>query len=172
MKKTLLLLRNIIELYIPAIAFLTMFTAFILQVFCRYVLNYPLTWTNDVIVVGFVWTVIFGACYTMRGRKHVKFTMIFDKLGPRMAALARLLGNLIITVTFIALIVPSYKYSLFLNFQKTPVFRLSYTWVFMPFVYFVISIVGYTIPELIEDFRVISGKLPDSKDHAEGGLNK
>ena len=169
MKKSLLLLRNVIELYIPAAAFMAMFLAFVLQVFCRYVVNRPLTWTNDIIVIGFVWTVILGACYTMRGRKHVKFTLVFDKLGPRMAALTRFLGNLIIVVTFVALIVPSYKYSLFLDFQKTPVFRVSYTWVFMPFVYFVISIIGYTIPELIEDLRVMSGKLPDSKDHAEAG---
>ena len=172
MKKVLLLLRNIIELYIPAATFLAMFVGFILQVFFRYVVNLPLTWTNDVIVVGFVWTVLLGACFTMRGRKHVKFTLIYDKFGPRAAALTRFAGNLIIVVTFAALVVPSYKYALFLGFQKTPVFRLSYTWVFMPFVYFVISIIGYTITELIEDFNVIRGTLPDSRDHAEAEANR
>jgi hypothetical protein len=35
----------------------------------------------------------------------------------------------------------------------------------MPFVYFLCSIVGYTLGEIIEDLKVISGKTADSTDH-------
>lgn len=170
MKKAILFFRDILEIYVPVTAFFLMFSAFILQVFFRYVLNNPLTWTNDIIVIGFVWTVIFGACYTMRGRRHVKFTLLYEKFGPRMAAAARLAGNIIIVVTFAVLIVPSINYAFFLKFQKTPVFRISYAWIFLPFAYLMASVVGYTIPELVEDARVLSGALPDSEDHARGGF--
>jgi len=169
-KKLLLIARDAVELYIPAAAFLIMFVSFVVQVFFRYVLNNPLTWTNDLIVVGFVWTVLLGACYTMRLKKHVKFTMVYDALKPKTAAVFRLLGNLIIAVTFVPLIVPSFNYALFLKFQKTPVFRINYAWIFMPFVYFVIAIIGYSLPDILEDIRVISGKLKDSPDHEAGGL--
>lgn len=171
MKKALLFLRNLFDLYIPAAAFLMLFVAFVLQVFFRYALNSPLTWTNDIIVVGFVWTVLFGASYTMRARKHVKFTMLYDALKPRPAAAARLAGNVIIVLTFVPLVIPSVNYAMFVNFQKTPVFRIPYAWIFMPFVYFVVAIVGYTLPEIIEDIRVLSGKLKDSADHLSGGLS-
>lgn len=170
MKKALLFLRDIFELYIPAAAFLMLFVAFVLQVFFRYALNSPLTWTNDIIVVGFVWTVIFGACLTMRARKHVKFTLIYDKLKPRGAALTRLAGNILIVATFLPLVVPSFNYSLFLKFQKTPVFRINYMWIFLPFVYFVVAIAAYTVPEIIEDIQVISGRKKDSADHLAGGV--
>ena len=170
MKKVFAIARNFFEVYIPAAAFLLLFAAFILQVFFRYALNNPLTWTNDLIVVGFVWTVLFGASLTMRARKHVKFTLLYDSLKPRGAAIARAIGNLLIVGAFLPLIVPSFNYALFVNFQKTPVFRINYFWVFLPFVYFVIAIIAYTIPELIEDFRVISGKLKDSADHSAGGF--
>ena len=166
-KKLLLAVRDIFEIYVPAIAFLTMFVSFIMQVFSRYVINMPLTWTQDLIVIGFVWTVLFGACYTMRARRHVKFTMVYDKLKPRPAALSRLAGNAIIVLTFLVLIVPSWKYAFFLHFQKTAVLRINYTYFFLPFVYLAISVIIYTIEEMIEDIKVLHGKLADSKDHMQ-----
>jgi TRAP-type C4-dicarboxylate transport system permease small subunit len=165
MKKVLLFIRDIIEKYVPVFSFAVMFVTFILQVFFRYIIRHPLTWSMELIVIGFVWTVVFGACYTMRWKSHVKFTMIYDRLSPVPAAFIRMLGNIIIVITFVTLVFASYRYSLFIGYQKTAVFRISYTFIFMPFAYFLCSIVGYTITEIIEDIKVIAGKIPDSADH-------
>ena len=166
MKRVLLFLRDVLELYIPVLSFFMMFATFLLQVFFRYVVRQPLTWTQEVIVMSFIWTVIFGACYTMRKRSHVKFTMIYDRCPPKPAALLRLLGNTIIAATFLILIVPSYKYAFFLGFQKTAVFRISFTFMFISFVYFLCSIVWYTLGEIVEDIQVLRGVIHDSADHA------
>jgi TRAP-type C4-dicarboxylate transport system permease small subunit len=165
MKKVLLFLRDIFELYLPVFSFIVMFLTFILQVFFRYVVHHPLTWTMDIIVISFTWTVIFGACYTMRRRSHVKFTMIYDRLPPCRAAIIRMLGNILIVVTFICLILPSWKFSFFMGFQKTAAFRIPLTPLFLPFVYFLFSIIGYASAEIFEDIRVIRGIIPDSADH-------
>ena len=166
MKKFLLIMRNIAEVYTPVATFLIMFFTFILQVFFRYVVNHPLTWTQEIIVVAFVWTVLLGACYTMRRHAHVKFTLVYDRLNPKMAAIFRMVGNLLIVGTFTALVFPSIKYSQFVGFQKTAVFRISYTYVFIPFVYFVVSTIGYIGAEVVEDMKVLTGKLSDSIDHS------
>jgi TRAP-type C4-dicarboxylate transport system permease small subunit len=165
MKKILFFVRDIIEKYVPVFSFIAMFAAFIMQVFFRYIIRHPLTWSMEIIVIGFVWTVVFGACYTMRRRGHVKFTMIYDRLSPVPAAVLRMLGNIIIVVTFASLVFASYNYSFFISFQKTAVFRISYVFIFMPFVYFLCSIIGYTLSEIIEDIKVISGRTADSNDH-------
>ena len=172
MKKILLIARDVFELYIPVVFFFIMFLTILLQVFFRYVVRYPLTWSMEVTVIGFVWTVIFGTCYTMRRRAHIKFTLFYDRLKPRPAAVFRLLGNLIIVVTFLSLVYASLRYSFFVSFQKTPVFRISFTVIFLPFVYFLCSIAGYTITEIIEDVRVISGALTDSADHKAAEATK
>ncbi|MGB4407136.1 MAG: TRAP transporter small permease [Sphaerochaeta sp.] len=165
MKKIALFLRDVMEIYIPFLSFIILFLTFILQVFFRYVVNHPLTWTQDAIVIGFCWTVILGACYTMRQKGHVQFTMLYEAYSPKVAAWARLAGNLLIVSTFILMIIPSFKYAFFLGFQKTPVLRVSYTWIFLPFTYFLTSIIGYTIAPIIEDWKVIRGTLADSHDH-------
>ena len=165
LKRIFLFLRDIFEVYLPSVAFFCMFVSFIVQVFFRYVVRHPLTWTMEVIIQCFILMVLFGACYNMRGRAHIKFTMIYDHCKPRPAAILRLLGNIIVVVAFALLIIPSWKYSFFVSFQKTAIFRMSFTFMFLPFVYFLCSTIGYTLTEIIEDLKVIRGIIPDSRDH-------
>ena len=165
MRRVFGIVRDTFEIYIPALAFLTMFIAFILQVFSRFVLEIPLFWTKDLIALCFVWTVLFGACYAMRSRKHAIFSLVYNKLKPRPAAWSRLAGNVIIVAAFLILIVPSLKYSFSLHHLKTAALGINYSYLFLPFVYLVLSVIGYTIVEIIEDFRVLRGSLADSADH-------
>jgi len=168
MKKVLLFIRNIFELYIPVTSFIIMFLVILVSVFFRYVVRHPLTWSMEITVVGFVWTVIFGACFTMRQRAHIKFSLIYDRLKPRPAAVFRMLGNIIIAGVFISLVYASWNFSLFMGYQKTAVFRIPLTYVYLPFVYFLCSISAYTVTEIIEDIKVLRGIIPDSVDHKAG----
>jgi TRAP-type C4-dicarboxylate transport system permease small subunit len=165
-------IRNFIELYIPVCAFFVMFLTFVVQIFARYLFNNPFTWAYEVTVIGFSWTVIFGACYAMRSRSHVVFTLIYDLLSPKKAAVTRFLGNIIILVTFALLLVPSMNYIKFMNFQSTAVFKVKLSWIFSPFVYFLFSIILYTIEEVIEDYKIIfSSKKIDLKKHVSKEVN-
>ncbi len=166
MKRILLFLRDVMEIYIPIISFIILFVTFILQVLFRYTGLRAMTWTQDLIVIGFCWSVILGACYTMRKKGHVQFTMLYELYSPKVAAWARLAGNILIILTFAAMIIPSYKFSLFVGSQKTASLRISFTWIYIPYVYFLLSIIGYTIKPVIEDWKVITGKLKDSHDHS------
>jgi TRAP-type C4-dicarboxylate transport system permease small subunit len=154
------------EVYIPIISFILLFVTFILQIVFRYTGLPAMTWTQDIIVLSFCWTVILGACLTMRQKGHVTFTMLYEAYPPKVAAWARLIGNILIVFTFIVMIVPSFKYSFFVKSQKTASLRISFTWIFIPYVYFLLSIIGYTIAPIIEDWKVITGKLEDSHDHS------
>jgi TRAP-type C4-dicarboxylate transport system permease small subunit len=91
--------------------------------------------------------------------------MLYELYNPKLAAGARLAGNFLIIGTFLAMLVPSFRYAFFLGFQKTPVLRVSYTYIFLPFCYFLCSIIGYTIPSVLEDIKVLRGKLADTADH-------
>ena len=157
-KRVFYILRDVFEIYVPLMAFAVMFLTFILQIVARYVFKYPLTWAYEITVIGFSWSVIFGACYAMRSRSHVKFTLIYDMLTGKKAAVLRLLGNLIILVAFVALFIPSIEYVKFMDFQSTSVFKIKLSWIFSAFIYFVISMVGYTLSEIVEDVQILLGK--------------
>ena len=165
LKHILLQIRDVIEIVLPTIAFIVMFLVFVVQVLARYVFKNPLTWAYEITVTGFAWTVIFGACYAMRHRTHVTFTMIYDAVPPKVGALLRLLGNLLIIVGLAILILPSYRYLHFVAFQKTAVFRIPLSFIYCPFVYFLCAIIGYTIIDVLADIRFLTGKTPASEAH-------
>ena len=159
-KKILLKARDFAEIYVPCAAFIVMFVVFVAQVISRYVFNFPLTWAYEITVWGFSWTVILGACYAMRARSHVTFTMIYDAVPPKVGAVLCLIGNILIVVALAILIVPSCNYIKFMFFQKTSVFRIPLTVIFAPFAYFLCSIIGYTISDIISEVKTI--KNPDA----------
>ena len=167
LKRSFYKLRDIFEIYIPVIAFTVMFMTFIVQIIARYVFKYPLTWAYEVTIIGFSWTVIFGASYAMRTRSHVKFTLIYDMLSGKKAALLRLSGNVIILIAFIALVVPSIDYVLFMNFQSTSVFKIRLSWIFSAFIYFLASMIIYTVAEITEDFLVLMGQDKPNKGQGD-----
>ncbi len=160
LKNLLLKLRDIIEIWIPSIMFTIMFLVFVAQVIARYVFKNPFTWSYEVTVTGFAWTVILGACYAMRARTHVTFTMIYDSVKPKTGAILRLCGNILIIVAFIMLIIPTVRYLKFVSFQLTAVFRIPLSFIYAPFAYFLCSVIGYTITDIRTDIKLLSGKTP------------
>lgn len=170
MKSFFRVLRDLVEIYIPSASFLIMFVAFVAQVLFRYVFRTPITWSSELIAICFVWSVTLGACYAMRTRSHVTFTMIYDALSPRLAAAFRLTGDLAICAAFLLLFVPAMKYVGFLEFQKTAVLRIPMSAVFFPFLYFLLSIVGYTCGELREDLRTLFRSPRGASGKGGGGL--
>lgn len=157
-KNILLKLRDAVEIWIPSIAFIIMFVVFVAQVIARYVFKNPFTWSYEITVAGFAWTVILGACYAMRSRTHVTFTMIYDSVSPKVGAVLRLLGNILIVVAFLMLFIPTIRYLKFILFQLTAVFRIPLTFIYAPFAYFLCAIIGYTISDIIKDVKTLRNK--------------
>lgn len=50
-----------------------------LQVVFRYVLNEPLTWSQEALMIAFVYSVLFGAAIAVKNGEHLKVE-IFEKL--------------------------------------------------------------------------------------------
>lgn len=151
-------LRDIMEIIVPSISFAVTFVVFVAQVLSRYVLKHPLTWAYEITVWGFAWTVVLGACYAMRTRGHVTFTMIYDTLPRRIAVVLRLLGNVMVIVGLAILIIPSCHYLQFVTFQKTSAFRIPVSVLFCPFVYFLCSVIGYTVTDVVAEVKYLMGK--------------
>lgn len=158
LKKFLLTLRDIVEIYIPVASFVIMFLVFILQIFCRYVLRQPLQWAYEVTVSCYLWTVVLGACLAQRHHSHVVFTLVYDKLGVRWKAITSFLGNGLIAFALIYSFVDSVKFIDFMKMQKTSVLKIGLNFVYMPYVAFMVLISIYLLIDMYKDARVFLGK--------------
>ena len=66
-----------------------MFAAFILQIFTRYVMNNPLSWTQEVCVTTWLWLVLWGSAFSLNEHDQVRFDVLYTWVGRRNPALVR-----------------------------------------------------------------------------------
>ena len=91
---------DLIELYIPAAAFATLFISFMTQIVSRYFFK-PLTWPEELSLLCFCWVALLGGLYAKRSESHVAFAMVYDMLKPRGKARMRLVGNTLLMIAFL-----------------------------------------------------------------------
>lgn len=141
-----------IELFLPLIAFACLFLTFVFAIIARYVFDRAFGWTTEIELVGYIWTVILAACYAKRRDRHVRFTLVYDLLGPRMKCVWRIISNLILLVPYLYLFWPTVRYVFRL---RTVSFALQiplkfYYW---PMIWLVGIIIVYSAYEIVVDAR-------------------
>ena len=144
---------DIVELYIPMITFVVLFLLFGVNVFYRYVLNRPLTWPHELITLCFVWTAVLGATYVRRVGGHVEFTLVYDHLSPARQRISRIAANGAVIIAFAIAIPASLDWVLFMDFKRTAILKIPFSYGFFPIVPFLILDVGHSLVDLIADLR-------------------
>lgn len=143
-----------VEVYIPFIAFVTLFLVFLLGIFFRYFLK-PLTWTLELSLICFIWSALLGGLYAKRDNSHVQFTMIYDMVSPLKQIWMRIIGNSLLVISFLIGLIPSWKYVLFMGYKKSNVLKIPMDIAFFPFVLFLVFMIGRYSIDVFHDVRKI-----------------
>ncbi len=133
-------LLDLIELYIPALAFVALFVAFMTQIVCRYFFT-PLTWPEELSLLCFCWVALLGGLYAKRSESHVAFGMVYDLLKPRGKARMRLAGNSLLLVAFAIAVKPCWDYVFMMSYRKSDVLKIPMQWAYFPFVVFLVDMI-------------------------------
>lgn len=159
MKKVGGFIRDCVEKFIPAIAFVVLFVVFVFQVFMRYAAKNPQAWTTEVEQSCFLWIALLGACYVQRNKGHVVFTMVYDALKLKGKAVMALISNAFVAFAMAITFIPSFKYiwGLTSRHQVTSLLKIPKTLVFFPYVIFLFLIFVYNILDIYEDIMVLKG---------------
>ena len=118
-----------------------MFLAFIIQIFFRYVANFPVGWTQELSVILWLWLVLFGAAFVVREREEIRFDIIYGAVGPR----ARRVMCVITAVALIALYGVSLPavvdYVTFMKVEKTAYLKIRFDWLYSIYIVFVVAVI-------------------------------
>jgi TRAP-type C4-dicarboxylate transport system permease small subunit len=121
---------------------LAMFAAFILQIIFRYLLNFPVGWTNEISVVLWIWIVLFGAAFVVREDEEIRFDLIYAAAG----ASARRIMFVIAAISLIALYGMSFPatvdYVTFMKVEKTAYLKIRFDWLFSIYLLFVVAVIA------------------------------
>src|SRR5258708_37193279 len=100
LKQTLRILSKTAEAA-SAAAFAAMFLLFLAGVFGRYVLNNPLVWSDELIMIIFLWGVFLTEAFVITEREQVTFDGIYELVGERWRRAILAAGALSIAVMFL-----------------------------------------------------------------------
>jgi TRAP-type C4-dicarboxylate transport system permease small subunit len=145
---------DIVEIYVPMAAFVCVFVTYIVIILYRYIFYASIDWINELNVLAFVWSAVFAASYGGRSGKHVMFTIIYDKISKKAQLAFRLIGNIFIIAIFIILLPYTCESVSYIAIKKTPIMKLPFSLVFLPFLSFVVLTIIHYAVFLIKDIKL------------------
>ena len=121
--------------------FLAMFIVFLVQITARFGFNKPLPWTDEAAVILYIWVIMWAATAVVPEREHVVFDLVWNSVGYRTRQAMRIVGNLMVGCLSLVAIPASWDYVKFMGREGSPVLDVPFSWIFLPFVLLLISLV-------------------------------
>ena len=137
---------------VAVVVFLGLFGTFLLQIFMRYVVNYPLSWTIEACMITYIWVVFWSSAFLLRERDHVAFTVLLEAAPPRGRRVMALAGALAVGLAFLFAYLAEYEFITFMKIDVTPALHLRFDWVFSVWLLFAAMVIfrsGQTVLRLL-----------------------
>jgi C4-dicarboxylate transporter DctQ subunit len=130
-----------------------MFLAFVVQITARYVFNYPLGWTLELCLTMWLWTVFWGASFSLRNEDHVRFDMIYLNVSPKAKRWLAAIAAIAIVVTMLVALPRTYDFISFLKIKKSGTLRIPLMYVFSIYLVFMVAIIAIYARGLVRIFK-------------------
>jgi len=103
---------------ISAAMLAALFIAFILQIFSRYILNDPISWTVEACLTIWVWLVFWSNSFVVKHDEHITFDLLYFAVKPNIRRVFALIGSLAIMIGIAISIYPTWDWIDFLRLLK------------------------------------------------------
>lgn len=145
-----------------AVALLTaMFVTFVLQIFTRYVINYPLGWTLEVCLTTWLWLVFWSSAFVLKERDHVTFDLFYITASDRVRRIFALVSAAAILAGFLAALPATIDYITFYKIKKSATLRIRLDVVFSVYALFAVAVI---IRSAMRVWFLARGGDPDPRD--------
>ena len=134
---------------VSAAAFAVMFALFLVGIFARYVLARPLAWTDELIMVIFLWVVFLTEAFVITEREQVTFDGIYDLVGERWRRAIQATAALLIAAMFLIALPTIFDYVRFLWRERTTALQWRLDFVYLCFVVFWAAVIVRALIKLV-----------------------
>jgi C4-dicarboxylate transporter DctQ subunit len=146
---------------IAAAMLAVMFFAFIAQIIFRYLLNFPVGWSNEISVVMWVWLVLFGSAFVVREREEIRLDLIYSAAPERTRRVMAVITAVFLVVLFSISLPAVIDYVSFMKVEKTAYLKIRFDWLYSIYVIFVVAMI---VRYLWLGYQAIWGKAPEEYD--------
>lgn len=143
-----------------------MFVAFIVQIAFRYLLNFPIGWTQELSAILWLWLVLWGAAFVLRENEEIRFDLIYGAVGPRVRRVMGLITAAAIVVLYTLSLPAVVDYVTFMKVERTPYMHIRFDWLFSIYVVFAVAAIARY---LWLGWRALRGEAPEAFDPTKAG---
>lgn len=126
---------------VGALMFAAMFLTFLAQIFMRYVVGQPLSWTIELCGILYVAIVFWGAAFLTGERDHIVFSLVIDSVSRPVRRVLGLVAAVALIAAFVTALPDTVDYVDFMAGKKTPIMRITYLSVYGLFPVFLVAAV-------------------------------
>ena len=94
----------------------------------RYLLNAPITWTDEAASILFLWLASLGAVVALRRGEHMRMTALVAKVSPATRELLDVIGIAATLAYLLMVIHPAYEFAVEEAVVTTPSLEISNAW--------------------------------------------
>jgi|SRR5690554_343578 len=147
-------LNKIIDLFCVLVQAL-MVLVVILQVFYRYVLVNPLGWTEEIGVMTMVSMTFVGSYLAFREKKHMRISLLYNKLSKKTQKALLVIGNLLVVVMNVYIFIYGLNFVQAFEGMNSPYLGIPMSWVYaiIP-----VSAVLWSAKILTDTVNIVKGK--------------
>jgi TRAP-type C4-dicarboxylate transport system permease small subunit len=138
---TIVAVWNRLASMVAVVAFAVMFAAFMVQIFSRYVLNAPISWTLEVCLIAYVWIVFWSSGILLKERQHIVFDVLYNLAPVKPRRWLAIINTASLFVVFLIALPGVYDYTAFITRRTSTTLHIPMQYVFGGFLIFVIAVV-------------------------------
>ena len=137
-----------------------MFATFIIQIFCRYVLNNPVGWSEEVIITAWLWTVLWGAAFVVSEADEIRVDIVRSERSHRARRSVAVIVGIVLVALYCISLPASYAYVSFMKVERSAYLHVPINWLYAIYVIFLVACICRYCWLIIVAIR--GGGLPDT----------
>ena len=118
------------------------FVAFVLQIVFRYFFSFPIGWTSELSVVGWLWLVLWGTAFVARDDDEISIDLLSGAVGPRARRVMGIIAAVSIVILYAASLPATIKYVSFMKVERSSYLHIRFDVLFSIYVFFVIAVIA------------------------------
>ena len=143
-----------------------MFVAFIIQIVFRYLLNFPIGWTQELTVILWIWLVLWGAAFVIRETEEVRFDIIYASAGAKARRVMCIITSIALVALYVISLPAVVDYVAFMKVESSAYLKIRFDLLFSIYVVFAVAII---VRYICLCWRAVWGKAPDAFDPTKAG---
>ncbi|CAN5145542.1 TRAP transporter small permease subunit [soil metagenome] len=116
-----------------------MFVSFAVQIFSRYIMNSPVGWTDEVSIMCWIWTVLWGAAFLIPEKEEVRFDIFYSAVSEKTRRVFTIISGLVLIALYGISLPAAYNYVAFMKVERSAYLKIPMNYLYSVYIIFAVA---------------------------------